>query len=314
MVMLFVTLHGGKPEKNPHKNNVHAYDKAGKKITPSVLEDTAGVLLDELRGFQFFGKYLYIVNANREQNGLLCYQGSDASYRFVSKFVSREISKGILHPFDLTFDRAGHCYVSSQDTNVVTRFKVSADGKTGTPAPVASALPANGKFLPGTFVASSVGNLSRPSTTAVPPPMGLRYSAEGKKKHSVRGILWANNALYVVDQPAGRVKVYDATGKFLGQSNQVETPVHLLAHQGTLYVSGANEVLKAKLSKPAGDFTLTAIRSLRIKNGCGMAFTGSGHFYIGSRTKNFIRKYDANFRPMKFACTLPDNPEFLLHL
>ena len=90
--------------------------------------------------------------------------------------------------------------------------------------------------------------------------------------------------------------------------------MHIVAHEGSLYVSGANEVLTAKLAKPAGDFTLAAIKGLQIKNGCGMAFTWRGHFYIGSRTKNFIRKFDANFKPMKFECTLPDNPEFLLHI
>jgi hypothetical protein len=50
MVMLLVTLHGGKPEKNPHKNNIHAYDKDGSKMSASVLDDTEGVILDELRG------------------------------------------------------------------------------------------------------------------------------------------------------------------------------------------------------------------------------------------------------------------------
>jgi hypothetical protein len=312
-VMLFVTLHGGKPEQDPKKNNVHAHDKDGKKITSSVLEDTEGVTLNELRGIYLVGKYLYVANANNTQNSVLCYEGSETKYNFVGKFVSRETCKGILHPFDLTFDGAGHCYVSSQDTNVVTRLKVSADGKIGTPAPVAPALPAHGKFLPGTFVASSVGNLSEP-TTAVPPPLGLQYSAEGEKKHSVRGIVWANNALYVVDQPAGRVKVYDQAGKFLGQSNEVKEPVHLLVHDGSLYVSGGNEVLTGKLSKPAGDFTLSAIPGLRVKNGGGMAFTDSGHFCIASRTENSILKFDANFKPMQFECKLPDNIEFLLHV
>ncbi len=311
--MLFVTLHGGKPGKHPVKNNVHAYDKDGKLITPSVLEDTDGVTLDELRGIYLVGKYLYVVNANDTQNSVLCYKGSETDYGFVGKFVSKDTCSGILHPFDLTFDGAGYCYVSSQDTNVVTRLTVSEDGKTGTPAPVAPALPAHGKFLPGTFVASSVANLGGP-TTAVSPPLGLQYSAQGPKKHSVRGVVWANNALYVVDQPAGKVKVYDQTGKFLGQSNEVEEPVHLLVHDGTLYVSGGNEVLTAKLSKPAGDFTLSAIPGLQIKNGCGMAFADSGHFYIASRTENYILKFDASFKPMKFDCKLPDNPEFLLHV
>ena len=244
--MLFVTFHGGKPGRHPHKNNVHAYDKNGKLITPSVLEDTDGVVLDELRGIQSVGPYLYVAVANRTQNSLLCYEGSKTRYRFVGKFASRETTKGILHPFDFTFDD-DNCYLSSQDTNVVTRLAVAKAGKVGKPAPIPSALPAHGKFLPGTFVASSVGSLSRPATTTVPLPAGLHYSGAGLKKHSVRGVLWTNKALYVVDQPAGRIKVYDRNGKFLGQSNIVETPVHLVAFQQKLYVSGANHILRADI-------------------------------------------------------------------
>ena len=314
--MLFVTLHGGHPEKNPHKNNVHAYGKDGEKITPSVLDDIEGVTLDELRGIYLVGKFLYVVNANKTQNSVLAFQGSGTSYRFASKVVSNETCRGVLHPFDLTLDGAGYCYISSQDTNVVTRLKLSPDGKTATPAPIAPDLPAQGKFLPGTFVASSVGNLSEPPTTPVPAPTGLQYFAEGAKKHSVRGVRWTNNALYVADQPAGQIKAYDATGKFLGQSNKIESPVHLVAHNGSLYVSGANQVLTGKLTKPAGSFTLSPIPGLKIKNGGAMAFTPEGHFYIASRTENYILKFDANanFKPIKFDSTLPDNPEFLLHV
>jgi len=254
-----------------------------------------------------------VANAHRTQNSVLCYKKRATSYRFIGKFVSQETCQGVLHPFDFTFDDAGYCYLSSQDTNVVTRLTVSADGKIGTPAALAPALPAQGKFLPGTFVASSVGNLTAP-TTPVPTPAGLEYSGVGEKKHSVRGVVWANHALYVADQPAGRIKVYDKHGKFLGQSNPVKEPVHLAVHDNSLYVSGGNEVFTAKLAKPAGDFTLSSIPGLKIKNGGGMAFTHAGHFYIASRTENFIVKLDADFKPMKFECTLPDNPEFLLHV
>jgi hypothetical protein len=310
--MLFVTFHGGKPEKNPHKNNVHAYDKDGNLISPSVLDDTERVILDELRAICFFQNFFYVVIANKTQNSLLCYQGSGTHYRFVSKFVSQATCKGILHPFDFTFDGAKYCYVSSQDTNLVTRLTVSADGKTGAPAPVASALV--GTFLPGTFVASSVGTLSEPATTPVPSPMGLQYSAAGPKKHSVRGVVWTNDALYVVDQPASRVKVYSATGKFLGQSNEVEQLVHLLVHDRSLYVSGGDQVYSGQLSKPAGDFTLSAIQRVQVKNGGGMAFSNSGDLYVASRTENVIHKFDSHFNPIKFSCKLPDSPEFLLHV
>ena len=312
--MLFVTFHGGKPGRHPLRNNVHAYDKNGKLISRSVLDDKKGVILNELRGIYLMGDYLYVANANRTQNSLLCYQGAGTKFRFVSNFVSHLTAKGVLHPFDFSFDGAGYCYLSSQDTNLVSRFRVTAGGKAGEPAPLPRTLPAQGKYLPGTFVASSVGNLCRMQTTAVPAPQGLEYSGTGNKKHSVRGVLWTNGALYVVDQPAGKVKVYSRTGKLLGQSNEVETPVHLIANKGALYVSGGNAVFTAKLSKPAGDLRLRTIPGLHVKNGGGMAFSKSGHFYIASRTENVIYKFDSTFKAMEFPCELPDNPEFLLHL
>lgn len=315
--MLLVTLHGGKPENNPHKNNVHAYDKDGKKITSSLLESRDDLTLNELRGLCLVGKYLYVVNANMQQNSVLCYEGSGASYKYVSTFASSETCKGILHPFDLVFDGLDYCYLSSQDTNVVTRLIVAKDGTTGNAAPLSRNLPTSGIFLPGTFVASSKGDLPPQATTPVKPPHGLSYynpKFSTDKKHSVRGLAWANGHLYVVDQPAGTVKIYNISGEFVGQSNVLETPVHVLAHQGKLYVSGANQVSSSPIPSPAGDFILSPIKKLKVKNSSGMAFNSSGHFYVASRTENTILGFDNDFRPTKFHCDLPDNPEFLLHL
>ena len=312
--MLFVTFHGGKPGAHPLRNNVHAYDKHGNKVSQAVLDDSPGVVLDELRSISVVGKFLYVVNANKTQNSLLCYSGSGTSYQFVGKFASQQTTKSIVHPFDFAFDNAGHCYLSSQDTNLVSRFTVSADGKTGTPAAVAPALPAQANLLPGTFVASSVANLCGLHTTAVATPLGLEYSADGIKKHSVRGVAWENNALYVVDQVAGKVKVYGSDGQLLGQSNPVDSPVHLTVHNGTLYVTGGNKVFTGKLPAQPGNITLSAIPDLHVKNGGGMAFSNDGTVYIASRTENVILKFDPSFRPVEFKCPLPDNPEFLLHV
>jgi hypothetical protein len=312
--VLFVTFHGGKPGKHALLNNVHAYDKSGKLVTQSVLDDTAAIVLDELRAMCLRGNLLYVVNANQTQNSVLCYKGKGKKYKYVSTFASRASCPGILHPFDLTFDDLGFCYVSSQDTNMVTRLKVSKDGRTGTPSPVAPALPVNGTFLPGTFVASSVGTLSKPGTTAVAAPVGLAFSVTGVKKHSVRGVLWTKGALYVVDEPAGRVKAYDADGKLVGQSNQVKQPVHVRSHKGRLYVTGGNEVLTAKIPKKPGDFTLSALPDLKIKNSGGLVFTGSGQLYLASRTGNVISKFDSKLVPLVFGSNLPDNPEFLIHV
>jgi DNA-binding beta-propeller fold protein YncE len=311
--MLLVSFHGGKPEKNPHKNNVHAYDKDGTRLTSTVLQRSGEITLDELRAIYLVGKLLYVVNANKNENSVLCYSGKNTDYKFVGKFVSHAECPAIVHPFDLAFDGAGHVYVASQDTNVVTRLNISRGGKAATPAPLAKALPAGDKFLPGTFVASSVS--LDPPTTPVAMPQGLSYSAPvGDKKHSVRGIEWVGGALYVADQPSHRVKVYGKNGEFLGQSNEVESPVHLIARKGTLFVSGGNQIVSAKLPKKPGDFELVPVRQLKVKNSSGMAFTPKGKLFVASRTENCIYKFDADFKPVKFACELPDNPEFLLHV
>ena len=312
--MLLVTFHGGKPDKDPHKNNVHAYDKDGSRITSSALEPSEGITLDELRGVYLVGKYLYVANANKTQNSVLCYEMGGTQYRFVSRFASCQTCNGIQHPFDFTFDGQGYCYLSSQDTNVVTRLIVSEEGRSGRPAPVAAGLPSSGTFLAGTFVASSRGDLSKPATTPIATPAGLAYSDAEAKKHSVRGVVWANGRLYVADQPARTVKVYDITGKYLGQSNELEegAPVHLIVHDGSLYVSGGNYVHTAKLASSPGKLELKPI--VDVKNCSGMAFGNSGNFYVASRTKMAILKFGPDFKPLKFDCKLPDDPEFLLHV
>ena len=314
--MLFVTLHGGKPERDPHKNNVHAYDKEGNRLSSCVLDESAGVVLNELRGIQVVGKYLYVANANKTQNSLLCYEGSGTRYRFVSQFASNQTCDGILHPFDFAFDGSGHCYLSSQDTNVVTRLVVSGDGKVGSSAPIAAALPSSGKFLAGTFVASGNGGLSKPGTTPVASPAGLTYSDVAAKKHSVRGVAWLNGRLYVADQPDCTVKVYDITGKYVGSSNKLEAgcPVHIVIRNGKIYVSGGDHVLTATLPDAPGDFVLKALKGVKVKNSGGMAFGNAGNFYVASRTEKTILKFDPEFKPLKFNCELPDDPEFLLHV
>lgn len=311
--MLLVTFHGGKPRKDPTRNNVRAFDKDGRQISAAVLGDAPGVLLDELRALTYQSKLLYVVNANQKQNNVLCYQGSGTKFTYSGVFVSHQTCPGVLHPFDLTFDGAGFCYISSQDTNLVTRLSVNNKGTTATPAPVAPALAGQGTFPPGTFVASTVAKLGDPGTSACPAPAGLGYSGTGLKKHSVRGVLWTNNALYVADQAAGTVKVYGSDGSLLGQSNQVSSPTHLSAHGGQLYVSGASEIFSCKLGKP-GDVQLAAVPGLRIKNTGCMAFTKGGKVYVASRTTNTIYKFDSKFNPLPFNCQTDDNPEFLLHL
>jgi hypothetical protein len=316
--MLFVTFHGCKPKPGDPDtgakptNEVFAYGKDGKLLSTSVLQPADGVVLSELRGIHQAGHYLYVVVANKTQNSVLCYTGSDTKYAFVREFASEKTCAGIVHPFDVTFDDAGFCYVSSQDTNVVSRLHVMDGGKRAVPAPLAPALPAGGKFAAGTFVASS--RSLQPPSTVVPQPQGLDYDDSSKKTHSVRGIVWANGALYVADQPAACIKVYDKNGKFLGKSDDAGTPVHLVVHNGTLFVTGDNHVRMAELPNPPGNFQLKKIDSIDVPNSGAMAFSNEGNLYLASRTDRFIRKFDTHFHKMNFKVELPDDPEFLLHV
>src|SRR5262249_30539282 len=120
--------------------------------------------------------------------------------------------------------------------------------------------------------------------------------------------------LYVADQVASTIKMYDITGKYLGQSNQVETPVHIQVYQGNLYVSGGDQVMTGPLPDGPGDFVLNPLKGVNVKNASGMAFSNSGNLYVASRTKNVILKFDRNGKTLNFKCELPDNPEFMLHV
>src|SRR5437879_10793558 len=97
-------------------------------------------------------------------------------------------------------------------------------------------------------------------------PTGLSYADVGAKKHSVRGVAWANGRLYVADQPAGAVKIYDITGKYLGQSNKLEpgSPVHLVVHNGSFYVSGGDHIYMGFVSSFAVILVLKAINNVKV--------------------------------------------------
>ena len=112
------------------------------------------------------------------------------------------------------------------------------------------------------------------------------------------------------------LKMYDITGKYLGESNTLEAgcPVHVVIRNGWLYVSGGDHVFAGMLPSSPGNFVLKAIGSVKVKNSGGMAFGNAGNFYVASRTEKTIQKFDSDFKPVKFECELPDDPEFLLHV
>ena len=328
--MWYISFQG---EASGGVNNILVYHDSGEQHSQPNLLPTGGAnpALSELRGFAINGQALYVVNAYKKYSQILAYQaGKNGSYSFKQIFASGKSVNSILHPYDLTFDTQGNCYVSSQDSNVVTGLK----GKDAT-LPVASFLqqqyPSPDKFLAGTIVASSTGALPgvpAPPPPDVPAPQGLAVAYAGQTKtkvaNSVRGVLFDAGYLYVADEPGNAVKVYEAkTGKLNGEiaGGNLSAPVQLLLNETTkvLYIgsTGNDSVVSYDLSQgaPAGTVAPATFIDGKVKHISGMAFDASGYFYAAERTKKQINKFTSDGGYIgPFIKNLPDDPEFILYV
>jgi hypothetical protein len=291
-------------------NNILAFDDDGQPASPSALLPTGATdpPLFELRGFQPTATGLYVANAHNALSRILVYkQQQDGTYAFSSTFTSGTQTRAVFHPFDLTQDDSSHWYVSNQDSNVVAAFD-----STGKPLPLPAALSSwtgAANFLPGTFVASSVGALPGVPTPAppdVPGPLGLAVSppnGQPKVSNSVRGLAYHGGTLYVADEPGNAVKAYDVTtGLLVGQiaGANLSSPVHLLCAVGgeippTLFVgsTGNDGVVTFDLSSgpPSGIVAPASLIDGSIKHASGMDFGADGLLYVAERKAMKIKRF-----------------------
>ncbi len=328
--MWYISFHGG----SGGVNNIHVYHDNGHKHSHPHLLPTKGSnpALQELRGFDLVSGLLYVVDAYKKYSQILVYEaGGDGGYSFKEVFASKDTVNSILHPYDLTFDPQGHCFVSSQDNNVVTGLE-----QANSPLPVASYLqqqyPSPAEFLAGTIVASSIGALPgvptpAPPDVSKPQGLGVRFTdhTNSRVANSVRGVLFYDGYLYVADEPANAVKLYDgSTGELYGQitGDNLSSPVQLLlnASTGILYISssGNDSVVSYDLSKgaPSGIVAPTTFIAGKVKSISGMAFDADGNFYAAERKAKKIKKFppDGSGGGKDFITDLPDNPEFILYV
>jgi outer membrane protein assembly factor BamB len=325
--MFFVTFHQA-------VSNVYAYDDDGNLLNrgmPNVLNSSANEL-DELRGIYFINDYLYVINGGKKASNILCFQGSGTSFNYLSMFVSNPANGPIYHPFAMAMDGNGHCFVSNQDSNVVAALNVLNNKQATlvtTPSAFLQARYPSGSFLAGTLVASSNGALpDMQPTTPVPQEFGgldvsiVSHKGKGKVQNSVRDLAYNQGLLFVLDEPGGLVRSYNAaTGQPLGVSNTLDSPTHLLINGATMYVSAGNQVLTSPIPNPqnttASSWAFQPLLSLGSSDSAsGMAFDSSGNFYVGNRSTNKVHVFDSNngFRPGNTWPQMPDNPEFLLYM
>jgi DNA-binding beta-propeller fold protein YncE len=271
--------------------NIYAVSPTGAVISENVL---AGGGYDELRGLAFGPDgNLYVAQAHQANSLILQFAGAPASggsgLKLMGHFATPTASSGLMHPYQPIFDSNGNLYVSCQDTNVVTAFYGPNSATPGKAMPLSIFLQRkfekvapDGKpkhdplFNLGTFTAAFSAKSGVPPFTPIKPEEGGLTSttvagtdaveddaadAAGKKKkpsaHSVRGLAFDDKGyLYVADEGADRVAVFDTDGNFLG--------------------------------------AITKSKHHTLSSPVALCFDGSRTLYIGSPGNNTIFTYDVS--------------------
>ena len=286
---------------------------------------------EELRSFAFLSNGLFVVNAYKNYSQLLQYVLNGSAYQYSQTWADPTINS-VAHPFDFAFDANGNCYLSSQDTGVVTIL--TGAGQAGT---VPAALTANGvaaaSYLQGTFVASTsddLPNIAKNATVAIAEPLGLAVSVSGgKMANSVRGLAYWNGALLVADEVGGLVKAYStADGSVLAAVTGLTSPVHLLIDNATLYISTTGQgvmqvALPAQISVTTPLNAATYIDTATLiaggaKSVAGMCFapkdkTTTPVMYLADRKGNAVYYLDTDNTIKSFITALSDSPEFIVY-
>ncbi len=309
-------------------DNIGVFEDDGspREKHPLLLDPSpTGQPLHIARGFALVGDDLYIANAWRKDSHIALYQRHKDTFRFKEVLAKTEQVAAMVHPFDVELGDDGRIYVSCQDTNTV----VSLVPKTRKPAPVAAHLRKhypNGKFLPGTLVASSRGSLPEygdRSPLDVPAPLGLRVVLDkhGKPRHSVRGIIVHRKHLYVADEAGDSVKAFNVrSGELMAHitGRSLEAPVHLILHGETLYIgaSGTGSILTLDLTTPpAGEVEARVVIDQELDSPSGFAVGPDGDLYVAERKKQRVRRFSSKGKKKgTFIDGLPDMPEFLVYV
>jgi hypothetical protein len=310
-------------------DNIGVFEDDGKprKEHPLLLDQSQDSHpLHIARGFAQVGDDLYIASAWRKDSHLARYHRCGNTFRFAEMMVTSKNILAMVHPFDVELGDDGRLYVSCQDTNTV----LAISPKTRKPSPVAPHLRKHfpdGKFLPGTLVASSHGRLPEYGEAApldVPAPQGLQVvlDVHGRPRHSVRGIIVHRGYLYVADEAGDAVKIFKIdTGRLAAhiKGKHLAKPVHLILHGETLYIgaAGTGSILAYDIPKtaPSGKLKARVVIDGKLKAPSGFAVGPEGDLYVAERFDQRVRRFSlAGKKKGTFIDGLPDMPEFLLHV
>ena len=272
------------------------------------------------------GDDLYIANAWRKDSHIARYHRHGDTFRFREMLARTGQVAAMVHPFDVELGDDGRVYVSCQDTNTVLAFIPTIRKLAPVAAHLLKRYP-KGKFLPGTLAASSQGRL--PAYGDLTPgmcrrPLGLAVVLDkrGKPRHSVRAIVVHRKHLYVADEAADAVKVFNVkTGELVARikNHALEAPVHLVLHGETLYIgaSGSGSILALDLPRtpPKGKLKARVVIDGKLDAPSGFAIGPDDHIYVAERKKKRVRRFSSKGKKKgTFIDDLPDMPEFLVYV
>jgi hypothetical protein len=309
--------------------NIGVFEDDGtpRKKHPLLLDQSPDACpLHIARGFALVGDDLYIANAWRKDSYVARYHRNGDTFHFGDVVVTAKQVSAMVHPFDVELGDDGHLYVSCQDTNTVLAIR----RKTRKPAPVALHLRKRypqGNFFPGTLVASTHGQLPEVGDHApldVPPPQGLEVVLDehGRPRHSVRGIIVHRKLLYVADEAADIVKIFEIkSGRLVAhiKGKELRKPVHLILQGQTLYIgaAGTGSILAYNIPKvaPRGKVKATVVIDGKLKAPSGFAIGPDGDIYVAERFDQRVRRFSMDGKKKgTFIDELPDIPEFLMYV
>jgi hypothetical protein len=158
----------------------------------------------------------------------------------------------------------------------------------------------------------------------VPAPLGLKVVLDkrGKPRHSVRGIVVHRKHLYVADEAADAVKVFNVqSGELMARitGRGLKAPVHLILHGESLYIgaSGSGSILTLDLTSTPlkGELEARAVIDGKLDAPSGFAIGPDGEFYVAERKKQRVRRFSSDGKKEgTFIHNLPDMPEFLVYV
>jgi NHL repeat len=340
----YVSFSGESPDNAVR--NVYALNTDGKTVSTQVLgpgpEPYHG-----LRGMAFGPDGNFYVaqgvdkdhDARKDPSVIFQFSGTpakDGTLKYLGRFVTPDSSPGLSHPYQPVFSGGdlGDLYVSSQNANVVTAFYGPKSASPGKPMPNSQFLRAKyqkGTFSPGTFVPAFSAKEGVPAYTPVPtddggltftklPAAGLANGLDVENAadknsppptHSVRGLAFDDRGnLYVADEAAHRVTVFNTAGTLLGEIKggvikgdpkfyQLRSPVALFfapklddkgkeVPGGTLYIgsAGNRSLFTYDVSGVAKkEFVAEVFKSdaTQLNKLSGIAVDPDGNVYTGQR-------------------------------